>query len=97
MTKAVLVYQAGIANVFRVDCFNCSHYGREAKRLIQSDFRSCEMFARGLVAAGVKVTTMACNSAGDITNGTWSDELEAQPFSEKFNPVFSSHFAESRV
>lgn len=87
--RAVLVYQAGIANVFAVDCFNQADYGRDAKRLLQHAFGACEMFARGLDAAGVKVTTMACNQAGDIVNAAWSTDLDAQPFSESFRPVFS--------
>lgn len=89
--KAVLVYQAGIANVFAVDCFNLNPYGRNAKRLFQSDFWACENFARGLDAAGVKVATMQCNMAGDITNMQWSNDLESAPFSDKFRPVWSDH------
>ena len=50
--KVVLVYQAGIANVFEVDSLNLSDYGREARRLLQGDFRTCEAFARGCGAAG---------------------------------------------
>ena len=57
--NAVLVYQAGIANVFSVTCFNASPFGRDAKRLIQSDFRTCESFALGLASAGVHVATMS--------------------------------------
>ena len=84
---AMLVYQAGIANVFSVDSLNLSDFGRDAKRLLQADFRSCENFARGLKAAGVIVKTAACNMAGDIVNAKWSDDLDAQPFSENFNPI----------
>jgi hypothetical protein len=84
---AVLVYQAGIANVFGVRCLNLDDYGREAQRLMQSDFRSCEHFARGLGAAGVIVRSAHCNQAGDIVNAHWSDDLDDAPFSDKFNPV----------
>ncbi len=87
MKRAFLVYQAGIANVFAVDCFNLVPCGREAKRLLQSDFRTCEAFAKGLGAAGVRVMTAACNEAGDIVNSLWSDDLEAQPFSDSFRPI----------
>jgi hypothetical protein len=86
--RAVLVYQAGIANVFQVESFNMADYGRDARRLLQSDFRTCEAFARGLVAAGVKVTSAACNRAGDVAEQTWSEDLDEQPFSDKFCPVF---------
>ena len=88
MKKAMLVYQAGIANVFEVACFNMADYGREARRLIQADFRTCEAFAQGLAAAGVKVATAACNQAGDIAGARWSQDLDAQPFSDKFRPVW---------
>ena len=87
--KAVLVYQAGIANVFAVKCFNMGPYGRDAKRLIQSDFRTCEAFARGLGVAGVVVVTMQCNCAGDIVDSSWSADLDEAPFSDSFRPVFA--------
>lgn len=87
----MLVYQAGLANVFQVDSFNLCDFGREAKRLLQSDFRSCEWFARGLVADGAKVTTVACNMAGDITHQKWNDDLQAQPFSTSFSPIYSKN------
>ena len=85
--RAFLVYQAGIANVFQVDSFNLSPYGREAKRLLQSDFRTCEAFAQGMGIAGSIVRTAACNEAGDIVNSAWTEDLDAQPFSDTFNPV----------
>ena len=85
--KLALVYQGGIANVFRVKAFNLQDYGREAKRLMQSDFRTCEAFARGAQAVGATVRTMACNMAGDIIAQPWSEDLDAQPFSDKFSPV----------
>lgn len=87
--RAVLVYQAGIANVFRVKSFTPKNIGRSAYRVLQADFRTCESFARGLVEAGVMVRTMACNEAGDITNSDWTRDLENQPFSDKFSPVCS--------
>lgn len=83
-SRAVLVYQAGIANVFQVTAFNLSDYGRDAKRLYQGDFRTAESIARGLELAGVVVKVAACNEAGDIVRRTWTDDLEAQPFSDKF-------------
>lgn len=85
--KAMLVYQAGIANVFWVESFNLADYGREARRLIQGDFRTCETYAHGLQAAGAVVRTAACNRAGDIARELWTDDLDAQPFSDKFRPV----------
>lgn len=86
--RAVLVYQAGIANVFEVESFNMANYGRDARRILQADFRTCENFARGLAYAGWKVASAHCNQAGDITNAQWSEDLETAPFSDRFNPVW---------
>ena len=87
--RAVLVYQAGLANVFSVEAFNMSDYGRDAKRLIQSDFDTCEAFARGLAAAGTKIVSVHCNETGDVANRTWNEELEQAPFCDSFRPVFA--------
>lgn len=78
--KAVLVYQAGIANVFAIDCFNIDPFGRNAKRLLQHAFLPCAYYARGLAAAGVVVRTLFCNYAGDITDVRWSEDIEDSPF-----------------
>jgi hypothetical protein len=78
-----LLYQAGLANVFAVTP------GHRPTRLLQSDFRACENFARGMSAAGERVRTRACNRAGDITRQNWTSNLENQPFSDKFSPVNS--------
>ena len=85
---AALVYQAGIANVFGLSAMSVDPSAR-VRRLVQSDFKSCEAYARGLAAAGVLVTTWACNQAGDISAQKWSANLDEQPFSDKFKPVFS--------
>ena len=82
--RAVLVYQAGIANVFAVDTFDKQPEKRNARRLMQHAFSPCAYFAQGLVAAGVLVTTAVCNRAGDIANAEWSDDLDSAPFSDQF-------------
>jgi hypothetical protein len=81
--KAALVYQAGIANVF-------DETGDAKRRLLQSDFRSCESFARGLGAAGYSVRSVHCNRAGDIAAETWSETLEDAPFRESMHPVITN-------
>lgn len=102
MKSAALVYQAGIANVFDT---TRNRYGRsyidtlphicdegtrnDRKRLLQADFRTCEAYANGLKAAGVKVQTFHCNRAGDILAADWSPDLDEAPFSDKFRPVNS--------
>ena len=73
--KAALVYQAGIANVFKVESFNLAAYGREAQRIRQSSFQDCISFAQGLAAAGAKVITAHCDKAGDISTATWVEGI----------------------
>lgn len=85
--RLMLVYQAGIANVFRVECFNLASYGRHAHRLYQGDFRGAVTFVNGAAAAGAIVRTAACNQAGDIARALWSEDLDAQPFSDSIMDV----------
>jgi hypothetical protein len=87
--RAVLVYQAGIANVFAVDSFNKEDHGRNAQRLLQHAFSPCEWYARGLAAAGAKVATMYCNKAGDIARQPWTTSQEDAPFTESQRPVWN--------
>jgi len=82
--KAVIVYQGGIANVFKVQCLNMANFGRGAKRLIQGTIRECEAFARGLGAAGVVVREAHCNMAGDIVDALWDENLESAPYYKLF-------------
>ena len=80
--SATLVYQAGIANVF-------AHTAEKTpRRLIQSDFHTCECFSRGLQAAGIEVKSAWCNQAGDIANNTWQYEnLDEAPFFDSMRPI----------
>lgn len=87
---AVLVYQAGIANVFAVDTWTAAPNVRNARRLLQSDFRACESFARGLAAAGVLVTSMHCNQAGEIDEAQWSEDVAQAPFFSAMCPVYGA-------
>lgn len=89
MKKYALIYQAGIANVFEVETLNLNKEGRNAKRILQSDFRSCENFCEGLKHAGGYVYSAYCNMAGDINLFDWKEKLENVPFSESFHPVFT--------
>jgi hypothetical protein len=81
-SKYVLVYQAGIANVFRVDSLNLSDYGREARRLYQGSFGGAVDFALGIGVTGATVRTAHCNEAGDIAQRQWSEDLNSAPFRE---------------
>lgn len=87
VSAAMLVYQAGIANVFAVERINNLTDGRNAARMLQSSFGACENYAAGLAAAGVVVRTAFCNRAGDITNLPWTTKEEDAPFSDRHNPV----------
>ena len=86
--SAVVVYQGGMANVFEVDSFNLSDYGREARRITQSDFRTCEVFARGLGHAGYRIGSASCNKAGDISKQKWTHGLADCPFRDDAHPVW---------
>lgn len=85
--RIALVYQAGIANVFAVDQFGLDGKECNARRLLQSDFRTCESFTRGMSVAGCNVRSYACNMAGDISERQWTQDLESAPFSDEFRPV----------
>lgn len=85
--RVVLVYQAGIANVFHVDSFNLSDYGRDAKRIYQGDYRTAESIAYGLGLAGATVRTAGCSRAGDIIGAQWTEDLEDLPWSDRFRPA----------
>lgn len=76
--KLWLVYQAGIANVFEVS-------GDEfRKRLLQSDFRTCESFCLGAEAVGAEIYAACCNRAGDIISMSWDTRPDEAPFSDNF-------------
>lgn len=87
--RAVLCYQNGIANVFAVKCFNMAPYGRDAIRLSQGAFTTCESIARGMSLAGTLVASAHCKQAGDIINAIWSDDIDAMVFRDAANPVYS--------
>ncbi len=81
--KIWLVYQAGIANVFQVDSFNLSDYGREAKRIAQGGFETCSSIAHGMGLAGSRVRTAGCNRAGEIQSEIWTDDMDSLPFRDQ--------------
>lgn len=89
---ACLVYQGGIANVFseqsQIDGRNESGRSLLRVRLLQSDFKTCEAYARGLQDAGVTVRSAWCNEAGDIIGSHWRfTGFEDAPFCESFRLV----------
>jgi hypothetical protein len=85
--RIMLVYQAGIANVFKVDSFNLADYGRDALMIYQGDFRGAIMFAHGAGYAGAIVRTAGCNMAGDIEHQKWTQDFDLLPFSDQFTIV----------
>lgn len=84
----MLVYQGGIANLFRVASANLADFGRDAQRVFQGDFRTAEHMAHGAGLAGAVVHSVACNQAGDVAKARWNGDLLGQPFSREFHPVF---------
>jgi hypothetical protein len=64
--SVALVYQGGLANVFRVG-------GGRPVRLLQADYHSCEMFCRGALEAGRPVRVFHADVAGDCLTAEWAD------------------------
>lgn len=95
-----LVYQAGIANVFEEFPRETPRYAQESTgnkteseriRVLQSDFRTCEDFCRGLRQAKQTVRVAWCNEAGDIKGSIWHFfNFDNAPFSESFASDFVS-------
>ena len=83
--RYVLVYQCGIANVFEVESFNLSDYGRDAKLVNQGAFTSNISFCNGLVEAGHAVKTAHCDKAGDITWSKWIEGMGNMFSEHKYN------------
>lgn len=82
--KFMLVYQNGIANVFRVDKFSRQHEGRNAVRILQTDFMSAQVYCHGVIAGGGEVRVAGLAAAGDISNRTWDSNRDTLPFHEEF-------------
>ena len=80
--RVMLVYQAGIANVFEVTSFNLADYGRDARRIYQGDFYGATMLCKGLAIAGKVIRTAHCNKVGDIAKSKWSEDFNNAPFSD---------------
>lgn len=95
-TTFCLVYQAGIANVFEEIPVKdtrshdpLSLYRADRVRVLQSDFRTCESFCRGLRRAGKTVRAAWCNEAGDIAGSFWRfTGFDLAPFNDKFAKDF---------
>jgi len=67
MPTFCLVYQGGMANLFR-----CTHNDRQ--RVAQGDFRTCEDMAMGAHLAGAEVGVFHCDMAGDIRWQVWEPD-----------------------
>ena len=96
----ILVYQAGIANLFCVPNSNVlAGYDRlglsaatralavlDTERVYQGDFRTAEAMARGAMLCGADVRIASCNRAGDIAGAPWVKGLDDCPFRNEANP-----------
>lgn len=78
MSRFHLVYQAGIANVFR--------HESTPQRVYQGDFRTAEAMCRGILLSHGEVKMWSCNRAGDITRETWTPGLVDCPFRDNACP-----------
>ncbi len=87
MNEYALVYQCGIANVFKYGALR-----HTASRVLQSDFRSCELFASGLLEAGCIVEVRHSNYAGDITTMPWV-QGPGDLFSDAKRPPITAKYA----
>lgn len=83
--KFVIVYQAGIANLFRVESFSAALPGTE-KRVAQDAFRVIESMAHGAILAGAAIRVASCNVAGDVAPHTWTRGLADCPFRDNASP-----------
>ena len=92
----MLVYQCGIANVFRVtypfgDQARSPHY----VRVVQSDYRTCEWFVRGVIEAGENASVWHSDVAGDVIlcpHGPWK-EGKGDLWADKKNPPALCEYA----
>lgn len=81
--RAMLVYQAGIANIFAVKDFDLEYDQRKETYLVyQGDFHTAEAIATGMAFAGATIKVAGCNMAGDIRTRTWTNDLDSLPFSD---------------
>ena len=81
-TTYYLVYQGGIANVFK-DVFSTTTITKT--RILQDNFNNCEFFCRGLLQGGQVVRVAWCNEAGDIIDRIWHfGKFEDAPFHDEF-------------
>jgi hypothetical protein len=73
-----LVYQAGIANVFK-------ETDGQRVRVLQHAFEACEWFCHGVIATGATVKIWHANVAGDIALADWTPG-PGGPFADRQRP-----------
>lgn len=89
--NAILLYQAGIANLFMAEP------QEPVVRLVQSDFRTCEHIAAGLIMAGATVAVWNANVAGDalLQIAAWKKGAGG-PFADQQAPPREAMYARVR-
>lgn len=85
--KFWLIYQYGIANLYRVKDFVPERASREAQRVYQGDFQTAEAMARGAGLAGAIIRSGCCMSAGDASLMNWHLNPAENPFRDCAKPV----------
>lgn len=87
--KFALVYQCGLANVFKVDSFSPTNDKRKAKRIYQGNFTITAAICVGIAfCQNTEVATFSCNQAGDITESEWTLGLDDCPFRDSAMEIY---------
>jgi hypothetical protein len=87
--RFALVYQCGIANVFRLDRMAADPRRRgQTRRVMEHAYSPCEWYCLGLARAGARVETYHCDEAGDIAGRPWNPG-PGDLWSESKRPVYS--------
>lgn len=88
-TNYHLVYQCGIANVFRCSKAESEGSSIRYERLLQGDYRTAETFCRGLLETGAAVSVWHSDVAGDVLLcpcGPWQEGPGGLWREKKFPP-----------
>jgi hypothetical protein len=96
MREYVLLYQVGIANVFRVPALDRDAIEQGPARVYQSDYRSAEVFCAGLIESGASVKVQHCDLAGDalLHVAKWADGCGELWRDQKCPPIMASGWSE---
>jgi len=78
----ILVYQPGIANLFRLPPLD-THTDGANECMYEGDFRTAEAMTSPAILACAEVRVASCNRAGDIAELVWAQGLSDAPFRDQ--------------